>query len=324
MLIQRASGHVSVTGEPGETLETAVEIEDPTKSFVIYSELHEEGEAQYFKFEMDSGTRLRMTLMIPTEYASTLFRPTLVIMGPGLTNSSNISDHITEHVEMPADTGIMIFNEALQLAEYEGFTPSYFYLLEDVSLTVPETGVYYFAVYDETSHGRYVITISYRKTFTIDEWLLVPINVISIHIWEGQNLVLVLAPLLLTVVIGLFLIHKKQRENEKIAKPTTYIGLIGGLLIIGSGILLFYQMVWALLFVPANLQILITSIFGILPILLGFYTLRTLMRLEKEPKIADNMKLIVVAIASLFVWGGLLVGPVLLVSIGLLSIIQLR
>ncbi len=210
LLAQNASAHVPITGEPGETLETAAEIEDSTKSFVIYSELHEEGEAQYFKFEIDSGTRLRMTVMIPTEYVNTLFRPTLVLMGPGLTNSSNVSDHITEHIEVPANAGIMVFDEALLDAEYEGFTPSYFYLLEDVNLTIPETGVYYFAIYDETSYGGYAITIGYRETFTIDEWLLVPINVISIHIWEEQNLVLILAPLLLSVAIGFINDNKKM------------------------------------------------------------------------------------------------------------------
>ncbi|MFX1369801.1 MAG: hypothetical protein ACFFAY_14490 [Promethearchaeota archaeon] len=322
MLFQSASGHVPVTGEPGESLDTATEIADPTKSYVIYSEIHNHDEAQYFTFEMGAGTRLRMTLMIPTEFVSTSFRPTLVLMGHGLTNSSNVSDHLEDHIEIPSDVGIVVFDEALMHPEYEGFTPSSFYLLESVDIIVPETGDYYLAVYDETSHGRYAITIGYVESFTFDEWLLVPINVIGIHLWEGQNLFLILAPILITVPLGIIFIYRRQEEGSRISNPFTWIGFAGSLLIVGSGILMFHQMIVAALNVPINAQAVITAIFAMLPILMGYFGLRIGIRLDRNATTSDGMKMILVAVLSLFVWGGLLLGPALLVVVGVLFLLQ--
>lgn len=324
IVIQGVSAHVPVAGEPGESLETAVEIPDPTKSYVIYSELHDDGHSQYFTFEMEAGERLRTTLMIPTEYASQSFRPVLVLMGPGLANSSNISEHTTEHVEVPEGAGIILFDETAMHPEYEGFTPSSFYLLENVDIIIPESGVFYLAVYDEAAHGRYAITIGYRETFTLDEWLLVPFNVIAIHEWEGQNLALILAPLIIAVPVGLFLVQRNLTEEERISDTKIWIGLIGSLLIIGSGILIFYQMVWAALMVPANAQVLVTAIFGIIPVVLGYMGLQITLRLNSNLVMKDIAKLIIVGVISLFVWGGHIVGPVLIFIAGLISIIQIR
>jgi len=46
--------------------------------------------------------------------------------------------------------------------------------------------------------GKYGIAIGYKEEFTLSEWLLIPIDVINIHQWEGQSLILILMPLLLS------------------------------------------------------------------------------------------------------------------------------
>jgi hypothetical protein len=317
MLFQSVSGHVPVTSAPGESLDAATEITNPLKSYVIYSELHDHDETHYFTFEMDAGARLRLTLMIPTEFGSTAFRPELVLMGPGLTNSSDISGHLGDHVEFPSGAGIVIYDEALMHPEYEGFTPSSFYKLEDVNFSVPETGRYYLAVFGETSHGRYAITIGFQETFTFDEWILVPINVLSIHLWEGQNLLLILAPILLTVPLGLYLIYRRQEEENRISSPLTWMGLVGSLLVVGSGVLIFHQMIVAALNVPINAQAVITTVFALLPIIVGYFGIRIGLRLDNNPTTEDGLKLMFISAVSLFVWGGLLIGPVLLLLVGL-------
>ncbi|MFW9944946.1 MAG: hypothetical protein ACFFB7_08105, partial [Candidatus Sifarchaeia archaeon] len=55
LLTSIVSAHVPLAPEPGETLDTAVEIVNPTKSWVVYSDLHESEEPHYFRFQIDEG-----------------------------------------------------------------------------------------------------------------------------------------------------------------------------------------------------------------------------------------------------------------------------
>ncbi|MFW9966843.1 MAG: hypothetical protein ACFFEA_06785 [Candidatus Thorarchaeota archaeon] len=313
MLAQGVSAHVPVGGEPGDSLDTALEIENPLKSWVMYHELHEAGEAHYYTFDMDAGARLRLILNLPAELQASAFRPILALIGPGITNTTPSPDYL----EIPVGSGYVIYDDYTLDQEYEGFTPSAFFEVIDVDTTVPETGTYYLAIYDPTEAERYALAIGFQEEFTFDEWILVALNVITIHLWEGQSILAILFPWLITLLLGVILYSRRSEEFGTENDALTWTGIIAGLLIIGSGPALLFQTAWALLQVPANAQVIITLIFALFPILIGIATLRSL-KIGWKNDINSILKIALLSGLAVFTWSGILIGPtlLLLVSIG--------
>lgn len=313
-------GHVPQTPDPGESLETAVEIEDPTKSWVIYNELHEAAEPQYYHFDMEQGQRIRLTLMIPINHGSMNFRPMLVLMGPGLINQSTHP----EYLEVPEDAGIMLLEQDSIRAAYEGFTPTSFYVLSDIDLNAPETGHYYLAVFEPSMGGRYAITIGYRESFSLNEWLAVPFSVMIIHQWTGQDLIMILLPIVLTVIIGsIYFLYRKDELMEN-NNALTWIGILGGLLFISSGVFIFYQMGIALSQVTADFQVVVTIIFGLIPILLGISTMRILLSDGWASENSRLLKLLLIGLIAPFAWAGYLVGSTLVILVSVIPLLKNR
>ncbi|MFW9887910.1 MAG: hypothetical protein ACFFER_07000 [Candidatus Thorarchaeota archaeon] len=317
MFVQGAAAHVPVGGEPGASLDTALEIENPLKSWVMYHELHEEGEAHYYTFEMEAGDRLRLILNLPADLESSAFRPILILIGPGLSNTTSAPDYL----EMPQGSGYVIYNEHSLHQNYEGFTPSAFFEILDIDTTVPETGKYYLAIYDEAKHERYALAIGFQEEFTFDEWILVALNVITIHLWEGQNIVAILSPWLITLLLGIVFYSRKGEEIGIENDVLTWTGVISGLLFIGSGLALLFQMIWALLRVPANAQVVITMLFALCPILIGIVALRALKTGWKNDK-SRILKITLLSGLAVFTWAGLLIGPTLLLLVSIVGFVS--
>jgi hypothetical protein len=317
ILAQGASAHVPVGGEPGSSLDTALEIEDPLKSWVMYHELHEAGEAHYYTFDMSAGDRLRLILNLPAELAASAFRPILVLIGPGIANITPAPDYL----EIPQGSGYVIYNEHSLHQEYEGFTPSAFFEILDIDTPVPETGIYYLAIYDETEHERYALAIGFQEEFTFDEWILVAFNVITIHLWEGQLILAILSPWLITLILGIIFYSRRGKEKGIENDALTWAGVISGLLFIGSGLALLYQMFWALLQVTANSQVIVTLLFASFPILIGIATLRALKTGWKNDS-SSILKLALFSGLAVFTWSGLIVGPTLLLLVSIVGFVR--
>ena len=313
MLAQGATAHVPVGGEPGNSLDTALEIENPLKSWVMYHELHEAGEAHYYTFDMESGARLRLILNLPAELQASDFRPILALIGPGITNSTPAPDYL----EIPTGSGYVIYDNHTLHQEYEGFTPSAFFEVLDIDTTIPETGTYYLAIYDSTEAERYALAMGFQEEFTFDEWVLVALNVITIHLWEGQNILAILFPWLITLLLGVILYSRRSEEFGIENDALTWTGIIAGLLILGSGPALLFQTVWALLQVPANAQVIITLLFALFSILIGIAALRSL-KIGWKNDINNILKIALLSGLAVFAWAGILIGPtlLLLVSVG--------
>ncbi|MHA2178948.1 MAG: hypothetical protein ACXAAK_11420 [Candidatus Thorarchaeota archaeon] len=310
------TAHVPISAQDGETLDTAFFIEEPTKSWVIYSELHGDGHPQYFAFEMDAGTRIRMLLSIPVTADPESFTPSIALIGPGIVNSSSIPGDL----EIPELSGVMIIESDSATPAYEGFTPTSFYALIDIDMLAPATGEYYFAVYDPAEGGSFSVAIGFVETFTFAEWVLVPFNVVTIHQWNGQNLLSILAPMIATLVLGMVLLIRRKDELKELESGVSWIGAVGALLFFGSGVTIFYQIVLAALF-AVDLQIIISILFGMLPILLGVFTIRLVLTENWQKTRSKQIRLLLLGIIAPFLWAGLLVGPALVILSALITII---
>ena len=293
------------------SLETAFEIPNPTKSWTLYRELHHEGEAEYYKLRLNVGERLRVSLY--TKESEENFAPHLIIMGEGF----ELADSLPSFIEVPEGFGASLVEPSMpEKPEYEPFTPASYYYLIDVDETISKEGNYYLAIYDPNSgEGKYGIAIGYKEEFTLSEWLLIPFDVISIHEWEGQSLIVILMPLLLSLALGLILLAWKALVKLEIF---IVLGIVAGLFYVGSGVMLLMQMLFALYGTLFNALVLLTLILITLPLVLGYFLLRKTIRSEGSLSKRDRIVFLVLGLVGLFTWSGLLLGPSLAIVAGIL------
>ncbi len=318
-LIQTTAAHVPLFMVGGHSLDEAVPIENPTKSWVIYSTIDEIDEPHYFYLDMQVGERIRLMLMVPIPDGNQGFRPRLALMGDSLTNMSTPPGTL----EIPSGAQVMILEPESLIPEYEGFTPTSFYVLYDLDIQAPSTGRYYLAYYEPVMTGNFAIAVGYQEIFSFTEWVTVPFTVLITHLWNHQTPLIIIAPILMTILLGFVLIFWHYPHLREEPQFLTWMGISIGLLFIASGIFLLYQMAIALLQVPANPQIAITIVFGAIPIILGLLAIRRFVLVDWQHKPRQLIVLFVLAISALFLWAGWIIGPILLMLIAAIASIQL-
>jgi len=308
VLVPIAVAHSPLSTGDNESLATATIVPDPTKSWAIYSELHEGGEAQYYRFEMAEGQRIHVSLLTSTGPENTGFTPGVVLMGPGIIAQGTVP----EYVEVPEGVGsrVVVGKQPAQ-ATYEAFSPSNFYSLADLELDAPTSGTYYVAVFEPSRGGRYSIAVGDREAYTISEYVLIPIRLISVYQWGGQSLALVLAPMGITIAIGLGLMVWRWRNQGIPQTPSGWVGALAGLLFLGTGATVLFQMVFSLTRAPLTPEIGITLLFALMPILLSIGVLRITLRRGRKVNARARIYLTILGIIAFFAWAGLLVGPAL-------------
>jgi hypothetical protein len=311
-----ATAHIPIGGG-GETLETATEVVNPLNSWVAYTELHEGAEPHYFKANYSTGERIDIRLTIPMEVAETDFRPILAIMGPGLTNQSTAPDYL----EIPTDAEVMVFDSEPEFTEFEGFTPSVLFLVADVDFPAPETGTYYFAVYEPNSGERYSIVFGHTEVYTVLEWISIPFSTFNVHTWEGQDIVEIFALYVAAFMIGLGLLLYRRPSLLSDVKPLNLVGIVGALMIGSTSFSIFQQTIIALLGAPVNMLIIMPMIVIINSILGAFFATRIFVREDISKK--DCATLLLVSVLSLALWAGYVVGPIVLIFIGLFSLVNM-
>ena len=165
------------------------------------------------------------------------------------------------------------------------------------------------------------VAIGFVETFSLTEWLMIPIDTINIHIWEGQNIALILAPLYLTIIIG-FGIILWGNKNEKKPKSNIYrlVLMFAAFLFIGSGFIILMQMIIAILFSNANSSIIVTLIFVLIPVIFGYLLLKTSIKLNNKLNLNERLKIFLLGLFGLIFWCGIIIGPILVMIISFLPV----
>ncbi|KYC45706.1 MAG: hypothetical protein APG12_01059 [Candidatus Methanofastidiosum methylothiophilum] len=253
---------------------------------------------------MNRGERIKLDLFTPVKSE---FNPNIVVTGPGIKST----DVLPEGVEIPEGMGFIIIESKLGEAEYEPFTPASYYYLSDAIIPVTETGTYYVGVFDFDNEGKYGLAIGYVEKFSISEWIGIPISVTRIRIWEGQNLLVVLAPLFFTVIIGLIALYMNQKTKNNLKTLFGFLMSFAGLLYIGSGISVFYQMINA--FTKAfSESALITAVFASIPIVLGITIFGYTSKVGPRT-VQTKLSLLLLSGLGLIFWAGMILGPAVVI-----------
>lgn len=313
--LTQVMAHVPLNPMEGETLADAPEIRNPTKSWVFYGDLHEGGEAHYYRFNATAGMRIRFTVTIPVDEVDHGFRPGMVLIGPGL----NTTGMVPAYVEIPnGSNGSVYPGVVAETPVYEPFSPSLYYLVVDVNVNAPEAGTYYLAVYADNHGGRYGIALGYIESYTPLEWISVPLNVLQIYMWEGQLLSLIFLPLFLIVFVGL------AYDRGRYQYYTETMGLLvsgrfAGWLYLGSAAVYLNQTISKILFAPLDPLGGVSLVFGVIPALLGFRILQLLEQPQMDKLRSLRGQLALLGLLGLFGWSGFYIGPAYITIIAVIS-----
>jgi hypothetical protein len=295
--------HVPISAENNNNLNTAFYIDFPLKSYVIYGHLHEAGDAGYYQFSMNSGDRLTLSLMTPGFDRPV---PDMVIMSPG---NSGPSESLPQTIDVPKGYGAeVIKGEIPATAEYEPFTPAAIFNVASYSKNVTRPGTYYVAVISPADETQYSIAVGYLEEFSVSEWILVPVSVIKTHIWEGQSIIIILAPFLAIMILGLILFARQERDNKIKKSLSFWLAITAGLCYLGGASILLVQMVQVLTLTGLSAGVIVTLILAFIPIILGIWILhiaRSTFLLSKK----DRLSLGIVGLLGLLFWAGLIIGP---------------
>jgi hypothetical protein len=312
-LISINSGaHVPEFEEEGQGLDSAIKVDDPLKSWVLYSELHETGEANYYKMDLKDGQRLKLSIITPQEG----FTPGMVVMHPG--NGS--TGTVPQFIEVPNGYGATVINGiSPDSADYEPFTPGSYYITADFDQKIDVSGTYFVAVYSNEGKGGYGLAVGYIESFSLGDWVTVPIDAVNIHAWEGQSMGMILSPIIITVGIGfVFLFVQKKYEfavpGEELWR---WLGFTAGLLYIGSGAVLSYQMVRGLTISGGSPAAIVTFIFVLIAVIPGIYLIKkSILKSEALDK-SSRMYFVIIGALGFFIWAGYIIGPITAIITGI-------
>lgn len=142
----------------------AVGIPDPTVSWAVYGFIEAPGNVDYYYFDLKEGMNVYTELLVPANPVYEDFRPSYVIIGPGVSGSDAVP------FEVHSGTGVLVVDSPAGAREifHEPFTGISYYrgIRKHTPLTVP--GRYYLAVFDSRhNQGDYVLAVGEKESFSV-------------------------------------------------------------------------------------------------------------------------------------------------------------
>jgi hypothetical protein len=305
LFVLPVNAHVPISAANNDDISHAFSVEKPTKSYVLYGHLHNAGDSGYYQFSMNEGDRLTLSLMIPGESAPV---PDMFVMSPGASGTSE--DPALPVTVPPGYSADRIKGKKPVTAEYEPFSPAAIYEVASFSENITLPGTYYVAVISPADETDYSIAVGYLEEFTISEWVLIPVNVIQTHLWEGQSLLAILAPFLAVLILGFILTARQKNDAGGKKSLLSWLASGAGLCYLGGSSITLVQMVRALMVTGVSAGAVLTIIFATIPVLLGIWALR-IARIPTRHSLKDRMFLGMIGLLGLVFWAGLIIGPVI-------------
>lgn len=299
LLFIQADAHVPLTPAAENDLNSATPIQDPEKSYAIYGEIHEPGEADYYRMNLSANQRLEIQLSVPDP----AFMPALVVMGPGI----EAKDALPEGIKAPEGAGVLVLQGKMpERAGYEPFSPMSLYQVSSYTRHSVRPGSYYIAVYSQDNAGPYTLATGWIEEFSSYEWVTVPIDLVSIRLWQGQALPLIFGPMAGVVAAGLLILRSRGKKHLRSAPGL--LAAVSGLTFLGTAATIAVQMAIALKSAPISSEVLPTLIFLAASLALG---LAAISASSRRWSALTRTSMFAIGVMGLVFWSGLIIGPLL-------------
>jgi len=226
-----------------------------------------------------------------------------VVMGPDL----QIRGSFPVYVEVPKGYAITALRSNRTTPEYEPFTPTSYHFLAEIRVESVAGGDYYFAVYEPDGGGRYGLATGYMEEFTLEEWVTTPLDLFRIHLWEGQSPIVVFGPLVAAAAACIWLVNRR----ETLIGVHMWLGLAAASTYVATGVNTGVQMLLALAASGFSSGSFLTTIFVASHVGLGAMVLQKTLKERQGRTVAQRAGMVAYGLIGLFIWAGILVGPVL-------------
>jgi len=306
-----ALAHVPQFGADNHSPETAIRVDEPTKSWAIYDTVGPD-QAAYYRFSLEAGERLYVSLFSPRADG----RPSVVVMRQD--GAAGPPDPAPPpQVTVPAGyTAEVVAGTPAASADFEPFTPAAYYVTAEVDRTPTAPGTYLLAVYDGSGEGGPVGTALGRtESFSPVEYLTVPLDALSIHAWEGDPLLLVAGPGAALFLVGLAPLRRALSGRDR--PVTRWLLGAAALALVGTAANLAAQLAVALATAGLTPVALVTVALVAVPVAVAAWLLRvaTAPALALTPR--RRLGLLLAGVGGLATWAGLLVAPLVPILVAL-------
>ncbi len=311
-----ALAHSPLFPEENHDPANAYQINNPAKSWAIYTALEHPDRGDYYRFTVFQGDKIKIALMVSEDPALSGFLPSFALLVPGLDRG----DTVPSYIEVPSGYGAIVVNgTSPSKASYEPFSPGWLYEIADLTEGARTNGIYYIVVYDNAQNtGNYGLPVGYLEQWTLREWILIPYNVYSTYVWEGQNRFVTFLPIILVLATGGVILYWRNRHGKAPKGISKWLAAFAGLAFLGSAVSILYQMVLAFSYTRVQIEAMITGVIAIISIILGLLILSYAVREKPALTLWRRVTLVALGLIALFLWSGLYLGPALAILAALL------
>ncbi len=159
------------TDDAGTGAETAITMGDPAVSQVVYRDIEKNKKQIWLEFTVPKDFKLYIQMGVPNIERLKTFRPSMVVVGPGLPTDK-------PPFKLPEKMGAKVYptkdvKKPREFHEHFTGTDSWILRSDDVQLTKP--GKYYLvATVPEGEVGKLWLSIGRKESFTMKDWLDFP------------------------------------------------------------------------------------------------------------------------------------------------------
>jgi hypothetical protein len=152
------------TGDKATSPETAIRVQDPQISQVVYREITKESTQIWLSFEAPKDFKLFVQIGIPVIDRLKDYRPAMAVVGPGLPEQD-------PPFKLPENTGATILTTK-EVAKpqffHEPFTNTDSWILRSETITLPKAGPYYLVGYSPANEtGKLWLSLGQTESFSL-------------------------------------------------------------------------------------------------------------------------------------------------------------
>jgi hypothetical protein len=297
-----AQAHVPLVASGNDNISSAIYVSDPGKSWAIYGSLDAQ-KSQYYSFDLVEGERIYLSLLKSADPKELNFQPGLALLGPGVKMSGQMPQNVVLP-RNPEDYGTLAVKGISAInATYEPFGPSSYVEMATINISSPKSARYYAIVYSNDTPGHYSLAIGTREEFSFSERIITPVRLISVYIWEGQRLGVILIPFLAAEIIGILIFWRGTRRTA-----FRLAGTLAGFLFIATSATVFTQGAFSLTRATFGDEVYITLAIAVFHAVLGVASIRLA---NGEAGILQRTLMAITGTLALLAGSGLILGPIL-------------
>ncbi|MFW5873563.1 MAG: hypothetical protein ACOCVD_02670, partial [Bacillota bacterium] len=170
--------HIPLDTSSPASKEEPIFVEDHQISWAAYNQLSEPEDVDYYSFNVKQGEEIYFSMVIPVIERYKSFKPDVALIGSGLESdyAGYDNSYINSRLKLESDENVIIVRDYQDNPDmfFEPFTRTSYWERQEFSISAPETGTYYLAVFSEEDQGKYTLAIGKKEVWGLKDIIRMP------------------------------------------------------------------------------------------------------------------------------------------------------